>query len=471
MSFNAVFYTFSKRENSTSQPSGSGTTLSVELKDNSSVVEPVLRLHNTANWNPSALNYCYISEFSRYYFVKDWEYALGEWNCYLQSDVLASFKSDIGSIYKYILRSASDYTLDCVDDYYPPLAAQPSHWETTTDFIFSRDFDGGVYVLGVACNDSDGAGATTYYILTSTQIRNLVNVMLKPTSGWNNSFTGMTDVLYRSIYQPFDYIKSCKWFPTGTLPLVSTSIKFGNYDSGITGQVLDNDASSWLYITKDISLPSNWLTLEGKYRSNPYTHIYLQFNPWGVMELNPVDFSDSKDLRLYVYPDYISGDALLQIFKIDNGTEYFITQKLAKLSVDINLSSASLNGVGLMSGLAGTLGAIAGAVTGNPLMSVLSLAGASGGNLVGASTPTASNSIGQTTNGARFMDGIAKLILTETAFTDSDNTEFGRPLYKTKRIDTLSGYIKCADGEHNVPGYIDEKKQISVYMTEGFFYE
>lgn len=471
MSFNAAFYTFSKRENSTAQPSGSGTTLSVELKDNSSVVEPVLRLHNTANWNPSNLNYCYISEFSRYYFIKDWEYALGEWNCYLQSDVLASFKTDIGSIYKYILRSASDYTLDCVDDFYPPLAAQPQHWETTKDMLFDQDFDGGMYVLGVACNDSDGAGAITYFTMTSAQIRDLVNYMLTPTSGWNNSFSGMTDVLYRAVYSPFDYIKTCKWFPVSYFGLVSQYIKFGNYESSARGQLLNNDSSSWNVISGVINLPNNWLSLEGKYRSNPYAHIYLQFNPWGVIEINPVDFSDSNEIKLYIYPDYISGDGLLQIYKVYNGNEYFITQKVAKLSVDINLSSASLNGVGLMSGLAGTLGAIAGAVTGNPLMSVLSLAGASGGNLIGSSTPTASNSIGQTTNGARFMDGIAKLILTETAFTDSDNNEFGRPLYKTKRIDTLSGYIKCADGEHDVPAYIDEKKQISVFMTEGFFYE
>lgn len=472
MSFNALFYTFSKKQNSTAQPSGSGTILTVELKDNSSVVEPILRLHNTANWNPSDLNYCYINKFSRYYWVVDWEYALGEWNCYLKSDVLASFKSGIGNLAKYVVRSANESDPNCVDDFYPAVADARTQYEQTKDFLFSRDFDGGVYILGVAANDSDGAGAITYYVLTSTQIRSLVNVMLTPTSGWNNSFTGMTDVLYRAIYQPFDYIKSCKWFPQGIFPLVSQNIKFGNYDSGISGQILNNDVTTWYTENKNYDLPSSWLNLEGKYRVNPNTNIYFWMNPWGVIELNPKDFYDSDTLNAGILFDYISGEGTLILSKVVGSTHYFLTQRTARIGIDINLSSASIDATGLAIGALGTAGVAAGALTGFPAVSVLATAGAATSGFI-SSLPSASKSIGETTNGARSMTGIGTLIVNIGKFTSENVTEFGNPLYKTRTLSTIPGFIKCADTECDAIGgmYINERNEVGQHLLNGFFYE
>lgn len=476
MAFNATFYTFAKKLNSTKQPTTGGTTFSVELKDNCSVVNPVLRVHGTsANFNPSDLNYCYINTFSRYYWVNDWEYNLGEWSCSLKSDAMASFKTGIGNLSKYVLRSAYSSTIDCVDEFYPPLAAQPQHWETSHDFNFSQDFSSsvGMYVLGVACSDNNGAGAITYYTMTESQIRDLVNYMLTPTSGWNQSFTGLTDVLYRSIYSPFDYIKSCKWFPVSYYGLTTQDIKFGNFTSTARGQLLNLDAETWNSLSYTFSLPSNWLSLEGKYRTNPFAHIYIVFNPWGIVELNPMDFSDTRDIKIYIYPDYISGEGILKIYKVESNTEYFITQRIAKLSVDINLSASSIDAGGMIGGAIGAVGAIAGAFMGNPLTSILATGASSGTSVINSVTPTASNSIGQTTNGARAMDGVATLILTETAFADSNNTEFGSPLFKTKTLNTIPGYIKCADGDNDAIGgiYLEERQEISEYLTNGFFFE
>ena len=69
------------------------------------------------------------------------------------------------------------------------------------------------------------------------------------------------------------------------------------------------------------------------------------------------------------------------------------------------------------------------------------------------------------------MEGVATLILTETAFADSNNNEFGRPLYKTKTLSSIPGFIKCADAEHDVTAYESEKQEIGNYLEAGFFYE
>ena len=67
--FSAVFYTHSKRVNSTLQPTGSGTSYSIELKADSSVLTPTIMLDVGQAGNPTAFNYCYISEYQRFYLV------------------------------------------------------------------------------------------------------------------------------------------------------------------------------------------------------------------------------------------------------------------------------------------------------------------------------------------------------------------------------------------------------------------
>ena len=63
------FYNFAKRENSTKQPaSGSGTEYNVVLKDDSSLIQPVVILHMTTK---PVYNYAYIPDMDRFYYVDD----------------------------------------------------------------------------------------------------------------------------------------------------------------------------------------------------------------------------------------------------------------------------------------------------------------------------------------------------------------------------------------------------------------
>ena len=62
MSFSATFYTFQKRINSTKQPSGSGTSYDVILKDGCSIINPELQLDLGLGSSPATYNYCYICQ-------------------------------------------------------------------------------------------------------------------------------------------------------------------------------------------------------------------------------------------------------------------------------------------------------------------------------------------------------------------------------------------------------------------------
>ena len=112
MAIDVVFYTFSKKSNSTAQPTG-GTTFSCILKSDSSVVNPRIELNYSGN--PSGFNYAKISEYGRYYYITEWTYTPGLWVATMQTDVMATYKSQIGSESLYVLRSSAAYDGNILD--------------------------------------------------------------------------------------------------------------------------------------------------------------------------------------------------------------------------------------------------------------------------------------------------------------------------------------------------------------------
>ena len=99
----AKFWTFSKIQNSTAQPSGAGTQHTVYLKGPCSVMAPVFLIEGI----DTSLNYCEWN--GRYYFVTDMilsNNSIYEVRCSV--DALATWKTEIGTSSQYILRSASE---------------------------------------------------------------------------------------------------------------------------------------------------------------------------------------------------------------------------------------------------------------------------------------------------------------------------------------------------------------------------
>ena len=78
------FYNVGKRKNSTWVPPDSSAvvTRTGALRSPSSISSPTLSVqYNDASGNPTNLNYCYVEEFNRYYFVKDWTIEEVLWIC------------------------------------------------------------------------------------------------------------------------------------------------------------------------------------------------------------------------------------------------------------------------------------------------------------------------------------------------------------------------------------------------------
>ena len=72
-----------------------------------------------------------------------------------------------------------------------------------------------------------------------------------------------------------------------------------------------------------------------------------------------------------------------------------------------------------------------------------------------------------------FMSGYypIKLTLAYATLADDNNTEWGKPLCRTKQLSTIPGYIMCADEDFEISCTERERSAIAGFLTGGFFYE
>lgn len=88
----------------------SGSTYSCVLKENTSVLKPILKIRTTDNIY--SFNYMYISAFSRYYFIDDIISINNDiWEVHGHVDVLETYKNDILEQRAVIARQQNKYNL------------------------------------------------------------------------------------------------------------------------------------------------------------------------------------------------------------------------------------------------------------------------------------------------------------------------------------------------------------------------
>ena len=209
--FNATFYTFSKKLNSTKQPSV-GSSYQIELKDSSGILSPIIKLDVGQSGNPTAYNYCYIAEFNRYYWVGNWRWTERLWTAECKVDPMASWKSHIGSDTEYIMRCASLRNQAIIDNIYPLITTRAINKVDITS-PFASNITNGTFIVGINGYDDTGVGATQYYAFNNNYMRGFVYRLLSNINYMNLDFTEISEQLARGIINPMQYIASCIWVP------------------------------------------------------------------------------------------------------------------------------------------------------------------------------------------------------------------------------------------------------------------
>lgn len=248
MAINITFYNFSKKINSTAQPSSGGTTFSCELIENTSILSPAIRLNLTdvSGFTPIGKNYCYLPTFERYYFVTDWTYELGTWVASLAVDTLATAKSIIGASTQYVQRSSYTYDGNIVDSAYPTktnydvikcLAERDETYgvpktifgaKPTPCFIVGiiGGIDSNVFPVVLESQDRRTVfnGSVVYYVLRPAQMRQLYDMLMRDINMYAIPTSEISQALQKQLINPLQYIHSVKMLPCTPTHVVSSQV-------------------------------------------------------------------------------------------------------------------------------------------------------------------------------------------------------------------------------------------------------
>lgn len=471
-----TLYEFVKRENSTKRPTPStpSEVTGCVLKEATSIIRPTLVF--TGIGNPTRFNYLYIEELGgRYYFIEDWVSVQNRWECNCTVDVLASFKTQIGSSVEYVLRSASYWDGSIVDTLYPTVADTDVVFTKATTPLYAgtQGLNGGHYVVGVITGEHSSYGAVGYYVFTAEQFRQLVDALFTDTI-----FEMVEDAVYLKAQQnPIQYIVSVKWFPEG-VPVLSkessvTNLKLGWWTVNVDCKEL---AYTEGVVSREIRIPKHPQSSQYEYlKSAPYSKYSLLFMPFGEMAIDPSLLYNKDALTIVCEVDLITGMGTMFIEDTDSGevlNRYYSSPMKAYVGTDIKLAqvasdfySAQLSVVG------GVASAVSSAIIPSPGGVVSGIAGLVGaiGNAVESIYPSASTVGG--TGGVSDCNVDIYLKGQFSKIVETDTQHMGRPLCKVRQLSKLSGYILVKDADFRASCTAQENVMIKDYMEGGFFYE
>lgn len=122
-----------------------GTDLTGTLRENCSVIDPVIKVEGIVGSNLPSTNYAYISEFGRYYYITNIVCVGKLFELHMHVDVLMSYRSDIRSNSAVVSRQEKQYNLYLQDGVFKE-QANP-HYEIKQ---FPSGFTSFNFILAVA---------------------------------------------------------------------------------------------------------------------------------------------------------------------------------------------------------------------------------------------------------------------------------------------------------------------------------
>lgn len=479
-------YSFSKKNNSTKQPgSSAGVVHNCKLKNDCSIINPIIEFERFSSASgedisPSDYNYAYISSFGRYYYIDNWSFSDGKWIAYMNVDVLASFKTDIGSCEAYVLRASSRYDDDIRDNLYlatndvsyakdvgsGTVSNLSDNASLITNF-FSKPYTSGYVVMGII-----GKYGIDYYGMTVSVFTNILRGLLEIEP---QDVGDIARTIARSILDVLQYVQVCYWYPNKPAGnTLAQSLWFGVYELQnvpcikLSSSNFINQLSYQISLSAHPQLSHDGMTDFYFLNTSPYTKRTLVFEPFGSFDLDTsVLMKGTFGINCRIFVDYTTGIADLYVY--DSALHHLLASKTAEFGVKINVSQETINVLGLGRALIGEATSLAGfGLTLNPSY-LLSAAGSAISGQIDSAPRL--KSLGANGSFIAFNAQEAEVFTTFYNITGTSSSIYGRPLYTPQHLNTLSGYILCDKVALDIECTKQEKDKILSYLTSGFYYE
>lgn len=468
---------FAKNIESTAQPNTTGwAEHSVTLKNGADISNPRIELQ--VSWEDiKDVNYAVM--MNRYYWVIG-KNMLRENLCQLslRVDVLATYKTEIGSSSLYILRSsaASDGTIS--DNLYPIKAQLTPYEDFWPSPPTSHKYENGVFVLNIA--GSQTVGASTLIQLSPPSFRLLIQKLYEALDGFS-----LGDIIPSVVKffggNPEKLINSAIWFPTKFTSVVSASdVYIGNWHPGmsipgytpitIPCEIIKDPEQVVDYASFTVRKHPQAATRGSYLNLAPYSKYTIYVPGAGAAQLDTSELLNSNAIYCVREVDALTGKMVVTVTSvpIDAQEDVHILAKLTgQYGVEFPLKGSN-SGSSVVNGMLTTLGSIGAAIA----------TGGAGIGVAAASIGTIANAIsGATVNSAGVSGILAELnrpIYFDTSFyeiVDEDNARRGRPLCQITTPATLGGFMIADKGDVVMAGPLPEHEEVKRYLETGFFYE
>lgn len=482
-----TFYSnFSKRENSTKQPSG-GTTYNVVLKDEFSIIGGTVTLQ--VNFD-TAINYTAAKYGNFYYKVTDVVSTSNNIvDITLTLDVLATYKPDIAAYTSMIERSPSDVNIvDIADNTIAPL---PTY---TKSSIGANVFSFGVCFQLVTQN---GQGDLAYFL---------------DLAGFNNLLSKFEAAFWTDETK---YIDSLKVVPISVSACggdTASAVYIGQQNYNITeGSCYVIKSNNYVRIGRNEVNTSAIITTytdERRYNNN-YVNIQCKING-DIIELD-ANYLRYNSFITEAHIDPLTLDVRLEVKIASTNNSFLIASTHTNIGIGAmfkDVPNAIETVVAAMSGISksvlekgtGSLpegGAVLGSKESNRelahnkyyikkygIKGLKKVAPAYGGLLFNAAAAaiTSGYSAGMnvstagTPSGssiAAVMYGEIQFYVTEFDSIDKNPNELGYPYMEITNINTvnMTGFYKFASPQLGLAALADIKDVVNEYLASGFYYE
>lgn len=529
MAFDAYFFNFEKKSNSTKAPTQaqyeSGLDAKIVLLDSTSILAPTfkLELSTPPMANATKYNYCYVPDFHRFYFIDDWYTNRGLWYCDCKCDVLASYRSDILASTQYVKRSASSYDLTILDGVYPAKAIPniTNKYNSSTsiyNFASSATNDYCVVINTLGAIDVTAGDPASYLQKVeaggnfyATTMKGLSAFLDFLTTDFREYYPGTTELsadTAEMIYNPFDYIKSIKIYPYQSIfdPSAHPNqglvpVKFGFWETR------ESDAYTtpqhYCYrLTNPVYISSFYIPLGDHPQENargrkmngaPYSSYVLHYEPFGAIELDANMLCEALGVKIDIMVDLTTGavksrlkpvtlaeQVNLSFDSIPNneiwgaitqiGTETTILNIVQNIDNNGLKESVFKGALAVGNKLAEKGMNIINTVAGKELFTIPSSALLDPLDAISAAISKCTYKGGGGTNltmyyATPYIDAFYTLLV------DENIVDYGRPLYQRTVLSTLSGFCLCDSAELTIEGLDVELRAICSYLNNGVFIE
>ncbi|MBQ1292870.1 MAG: hypothetical protein IIY21_02445 [Clostridiales bacterium] len=464
MSVTITFYNFSKRINETLQPSG-GTTVQCVLKEPTDFESPSFIV--TGNH----FEYTYAKWGTHYYFVTGVK-SLGANRCEVSLDLdpMATYKAQIGNTSAYVLYAQSDFNKWIRDE-----RMSMSHEMRISQGGFNIFTNGsGSIVITVAGNNQNGMlGFTAPYGIQSAAQRSLIDYFYSD---------DIVEDLKKFFNSPYDCIIEAHYIPwdccTGSAATEIDEIMLGTTRSECEGWRLKDKAMNAVLNQQTIALNFPY----DDFRAfSPYSRLDVFLPYIGTVEVDiqktMIDDNLPSSMIVAYSLDPISGEifyaitcgAYKQTFTANCAVSLSIGQTQSDafsgaMSIGLGVASAA---VGVASGgAAGIAGAVVGGVSGisNGVANIFK------------DETISKSAYGAFASGSAYRNstlGRVTVVLSTMEASQSPASMAGvagRPLFETRRIGTLSGYVQCSNASVSITGTERSRERINSMLNSGFYY-